>query len=307
MANYFRTGTVVTSVQQIIDEILDVVTASGPGAGWVEDATFTAVGNPGKLFLSTSGGTTFYLYFQAATVASKNVLQAFWVPDSGNGFGGGTGPSDHFTSPGALITLQDTTKYETTMHVFNDEDRAVVVLHATLKSGAVPSAFGQDTNIFQILYFGGVAPHAAAVDDPYPLAILGNGGFFPFPAIDDSEEGFFPLALLKRVGPNDLQFGNFSGAGWKPLHSKTFRPPRNSRGAEAFAFQQDVHVFAPGSEESFSLTGLFLSTPDHGVGVDVTIGLDTYFSVPSLVKLTPADIGGSTVGALYLIPKGLIV
>ena len=301
MADYYRTGITVASHQDIINNILSFVTASAPGPAWTEDATFPAGSNPGKLFLKSSGTIPQYVYLSTTIVATKSVLQGWRVPSTANGFGGATGPLQHNMVFGAHFIL-DTTLYDYVQHLFADTDRCIAVLVAIPKAGvAVPSVESHT----QMMYFGQYTPHSGTINDPYPCIVAGNSAFTISTPTDGVEFGFFPESIVKTVGPDNNPFGRQVNNGWKVLHSHTFVPPRNSRGAEAFAYQQDIHIFAPGSEESLSLTGMVLSTKDHGMFKDVTIAAAPYFTVPSLLNHIPSVDQGY--GALYLIPKGTLV
>lgn len=307
MADYYRTGTAVTSLQDVIDEILAFTTAAAPGPGWAEDATYPAAANPGELFLETSGATAFYIYFNDITIGAVTVLQCYRVPGAANGFGGAAGPTNHFTAPGACVYL-DTVNYTYVQHSFASEDRAIIAIKGTLLE-----AMGHDITLpaetYQLLYFGGYTPHAAAADDPYPNIVLSNGALAAGLAPSSETEGYFPLCLAKMIGWSgaaDLyRFACYIGVGWNVLHGRTVVLPRNSRGTESFAYQQDVHVFYPGAEESFSLTGMYVSTKDHGLEQDVTIGIATYYSLPTL--LTAHEISPTTEPNVYLVPKGTVV
>lgn len=295
MADYYRTGTAITSHQDMIDDILSFLISSGPGPGWVEDATYAAAANAGKLFLQSQGTINNFVYLATTTVSGESVLQGFRAPAAANGFGGGSGPLLHKMVFGAHLKL-DTASYDFVQHLFADEDRCVVVLHATAKAGAAVS--GQES-FTEILYLGQYTPHSGTVDDPYPCMVAGNAGRM---ITNGSELGFFPESIVKAVGPNDEIFAKQAGVNWAPLHDNAFVPPRNSRGSEAFAYQQDIHIFAPGAEESLSLTGMLLSTKDHGLFQDVTIAAAPYFSVPS--QFAVDNNASNEYSPLYLIPKG---
>lgn len=294
MADYYRTGTAITSHQDMIDDILSFLISSGPGPGWVEDATFTAAGNAGELFLQSQGTISNFIYLATTTVLGESVLQCWRVPAAANGFGGAAGPLLHNMVVGAHLKL-DTAAYDFVQHLFADEDRCIVVLVSTAKAGvAVPGV----ESYTEILYFGQYTPHAGTVDDPYPCIVAGNTSRM---LLNTDEAGFFPESIVKTVGPNDEIFARQVGDNWDPLHDRSFVPPRNSRGSEAFAYQQDIHIFAPGSEESFSLTGMVLSTKDHGLFQDVTIAAAPYYTVPSQFA---TDVNTTEYSPLYLIPKG---
>jgi hypothetical protein len=300
MADYYRTGSAVTSRQDIIDEILNFVT-DGAGAAWTEDATFTAGANPGELFLETSGATPMHIYFNSISIGVNDVLQAYWVAFPG-GFGGGLGPTAEFSSPGACFFL-DTTRYDYTLDLYADEERCIAVLHALVKEGVILTT--TQSRQCQILYFGEYNPHCDTADDLYPLLIAGNcGTLIGLTLPEGRESGFFPESLAKKIGPGDLVFTGIVKRGWEPRFDFDFVPPRNSRGAEVFALQQDIHVRIGGSEEALSLTGMLITHPDVGWAQDVTIGVDTYRSFQAIVNSVPdPDVEGS-IGPVYLVPKG---
>lgn len=300
MADYYRTGSVVTSRQDVIDEIFDFVT-DGAGAAWTEDATYTKAGNPGELFLETAGATPMHVYFNSISVAGFDVLQAYWVANPG-GFGGGTGPSAEFSCPGVCFYL-DTTRYDYTLDLYADEERTIAVLNGIVKEGVILTTTQART--CQVLYFGEYNPHCDAADDTYPLLVAGNCGTLLGLTIPEGREsGFFPESLAKKIGPSNLVFTGVVERGWHPKHDFDFVPPRNSRGSEVFALQQDVYVRAGGSEEALSLTGLLISHADVGWGQDVVIGAATYRSFQTIVNSIPNPDVPNSAGSVYLVPKG---
>lgn len=303
MADYYQTGNAVTTTQDIIDTLLAFLIAVAPGAAWVEDITYTSVANPGELYLATSSATTFYVYLSEETIDTVAVLQCWW--DDGAGYGGGAGPTGHFGVRNAAFYMD--AHYDYVLHIFADEERCIAVLRGTLKNGVVPDE--DDVAItYQTLYFGGYTSHSAAIDDPYPVVVAGNMGILVgWERVDSDvyEAGFFPEAIVKKVGPNDEVFAHQRPEGWDVLYDARFRPPRNSRGSEVFAFQQDLHVYALGSEESLSLTGMHLTVTEVGLEQNVAIGGADYYSIPSICKVNPEATG--SYGPVYLIPKGTVV
>jgi len=305
MANYYRTGTAVTTYQEIINAMLSFLTAAAPGAAWVEDATYTAAGNPGELFLATSGGTTHYIYLFAETVSGNAVLQCYWLPGAANGYGGGTGPALHETEEGCAFYC-DFGNYVYTLHMFADEDRSICALKGKRRAAA-PSTLDEPYEYWQILYFGAYTP-ADSTNDTYPQLVAGSATY----AFDantpptDYEGRFFPEALTKAVDASDTVRGfHRYDPDFEVLLGPDFVPPRNSYGSEVLAYLQQGFTRLPGLEYAWTFTGLYVTTQDVGYEQDVTIGGDDYYSVPTLGHIT-ADIDGNTPAA-YLIPKGTVV
>jgi len=302
MADYSRIGTSVSTIQNVIDDILAFVQTTPTGPSWVEDATYTVSGNSGKMFLRTAGGTLAYVYFSTETVETQSVLQTWWVPSTSNGYGGGSGPSGHKTAPGAFLYL-DTTKYDYTQTLFADSNRLIVVLKGVLKEGVVPDVTDEAVQ-YQVLYLGLYTPHCDASDDTYPLVIAGNAGSILLTmAAPPAEEGFFPECLVKTVGPNNLLLAIDSPAPgvWEPAMDADYEPVKNSRGSEAFAVRQGVRVRLAGAEESFSFIGLYLSTKDHGFDATVSISSADHRSFPALLRVP--DVATSS-QAVLLAPVG---
>lgn len=302
MADYHRLNQAITSVQDAIDAIHSFLTTSGPGPAWTEDSTYPKASNAGELFLETSAGSdNLYTYFNGNnTYNSETVLQCYWVPSSSNGWGGSSGPENIHSVKGAFLWV-DGTNYTIQMDLFADENRCLVVLKSTPKiSGSVIP--GDQESIYQVLYFGAMNSHAGSSDDPYPHVVMGNALYTVDSLPEDQEVGFFPESLAKAIGPNDVRMGRVEGDGWNILHGPSYNPPRNSRGSEAFTYAQDVHIRFPGSEESFSLVGMSITTPDVGLWQDISIGGTTHYSIPSLLRAVGRV--DSTIPKAYLIVKG---
>ncbi len=301
MSNSFRVNRTVTTLQTVINEILAMAIASGPGPAWVQDATFTAAGNPGNLFLRSSGSTQMFVFFKSVSYHSQTVLQCFWVPATANGFGGSAGPLLHQTAPGCFLYLK--TGYTHVLDLFFSEDRGVVVLRSTREAGGIPES-GPEV-MYQTLYFGKYTSHAASGDDTYPLVVTGNAMHAVDAPTAGEEFGYFPESMVKRVGPGNILLAQERGVAWNVRLDHSFVPPRNSRGGEAFAYQQDVYVRVPGAEESFSLTDVALSTHDHGLLADITVSAATYYTIPSMLHGVSSEPG--SYGALLIVPKGTVV
>lgn len=318
MADYYRTGTTVTTVEDILDALVDFLTSSGPGPGWTEDASYLNSAHAGEMFIRTSGSTNMYLYFTASTVLSKTTLQGWWVPGTSNGYGGGTGPTNHITHQFCGVVL-DNTNYVNTLHMFANEDRVVAILKSVLRPGIIVSNT-QDT-VFQVIYAGGYTSHADSADDTYPLLVASNGySRLVEPSGAQWNTGSFPDTVVKKIGPGNItmaanDFRTFSSGQRvdtqvvRKAKDIDFKVPRNSRGGEAFAYEQELYISFPGAEESLSMTGLYITTPDVGLEQDVTIGVNTYYSFPQLVNCAPAfeyPGGPMLYGNIYLINKGTV-
>ena len=305
MADFHRLNIPVSSIQNIIDAIRSFLTAAGPGPGWVEDASYNSTVNLGELFLETTAGIdNLYVYFNGLnTVEGQAVLQCYWVPPASNGFGGGGGPQNAVSARGSFVYINSTTR-SYTLDLFSDENRCVAVLKsAPLSNGA--GVVPDEESDTQILYFGRMLSHAGGVNDTYPNLVAGNGLYSVLPGPADREVGFFPESIAKQIGPNNRDFGRIIGNGWEVSNDHTFDPPRNSRGSEAFAYTQDIYVRYPGSEESFSLYQMVLSTQDIGLEQDVTISGTVHYSIPSLLNIVRRIPG--TAQSVYLVVKGTVI
>jgi len=303
MADYYKAGAAITSLENIIDGIKAFVTAAAPGPAWVEDASYLNAAHPGEMFMANAGATTMYVYWKIETIGGDDVLRAYW--SDGTGYAGGAGPTTgYWSAPGAEFFI-NTTDYTYTLFLFADEERLIAVLKGTVKDGAVLEADEADV-VYQTMYCGEYTS-GDPTNDTYPLLIAGNGyyahGRNTVPTT--REYGWFPETMVKTIGPSDHRLAARSDvADWQPQFDVDFIPPRNSRGSEAYAYQQACFVYHPGSEEFFALTGMFVTTVDVGLEEDVTIAAATYWSFPGLLNIVPSAAG---YGACYLVPKGTVV
>jgi hypothetical protein len=304
MADYSRIGTSVSSYEDILDELVSFLTATGPGAAWVEDASYPNSGHAGELFIATSGATTGYVYLKEETVDSNDVLQAYWVPSSANGYGGSSGPTNHKGAEGCGFFL-DFTVYDYYLDVFSDEERCVAVVRGTKKVGDTPALVGSNDTHYQILYLGEYTP-GDSTNDTYPMAVLGHYTYLlqANVAPDGYEADFFPEAMCRALSAAGTGVGQHrqGSSPFSVLHGPGFDPPKNSYGSEALAFPQQVFVNFPGSEYAFTLTGMYVTTKDVGLEQDVSIGGADYRSYPTHANVYPLTDGGQA--ACYLIPKG---
>lgn len=311
MADYNRLGTSVSTYENILDALLSFLTAAGPGPAWVEDASYPNSANAGQLFIRNAGATTGYVAFEEVTVGGNAVLQAFWVPGAANGYGGGTGATAKYSEEGCGF-FADFTRYDYVLDQYADEERSIAVLIGTLKTGLSATKELPET-VYQTLYFGEYTP-GDSTNDTYPLAVLGDYTYLlgANDIIDGYEGSFFPEAMAKATAAAGTKAKGFHrggrpGASFEVLYDESFKPPLNSYGGEAFAYQQQVFLRWPGGEYAFSLTGMWLSSADVGLEQDVAIGGADYRSYPSLATVWGSEPQPNGPYSVYLIPKGTAI
>lgn len=304
MADYSRLGQTMTSYEDILDEFVSFLTASGPGAAWVEDASFTNASNAGEFFIRNAGATAGYFYWKEETVGGNAVLQCYWVPAASNGYGGAAGPTNHKAEEGVAFYC-DFTLYDYTLDLYADEERCIAVLKGTKKVGDTPSSIEYPNTYYQIVYFGEYVPGDSS-NDTYPMATLGHMGYLldANTQPDGYEWGFFPEAMCKSLSAAGSGIGLHRNGfpRFDVSRQPDFDPPKNSYGSEAFAFAQEVTIDYPGSEYAFTLTGMYVATKDVGLEQDVSIGGNDYRSYPTHSYVIPVTPTGQA--ATYLIPKG---
>lgn len=302
MADYSRTWTSVTSVTDIVEKIRDFLVAAPTGPGWTEDSTWTNASHSGELLIRNDGEIQGYFY----ALASSSKVEFYWLPPTSNGYGSSSGPSNHYSESGIGFLLSTSTK-NYSLYSFADADRAVFVLRGQLKPGQVGS-FTSTTVDYQIVYMGGYTPGDVTNDD-YPIVLLGNGGMLSS-ALDSVENGldwgFFPEAMIKALQPGDTIAHGLHRLGnprFAVTRQPSWKPVKNSYGSEAFGFQQGIEISWPGAEYAFTLSGMYLTHGDVGAWNEVSIGENSYISVPSNSFVQPL-LG---VPSMYLIPKGTVI
>lgn len=277
MADHFRLSTTVSSSANILAAMLSFLVA---GPVWVEDASYT-LGGSGDLFIKTAGGTSMYVQFEDQ--GGSEVI-AHYVPDGSNGYGGAAGALLHFSDTSVSL-LMDTTNYDYSLDQFASLDRAVFVLVGTIKAGVTPAA-DQPAKTYQIMYVGGYTAHDTSTDT-YPSMVAGN-----------SAGGFFPVGMAKRIGASNRQWNSQNGE-LTSIFSDSLDLPRNARAGNAYLYNQVHQIRSPGSEDSFAPTGVFITHPDSGVEVDITVGSDTY-------RLYSGDKNADPNLGCYAIIKGTV-